>query len=81
MVGWFFQRKINRNANQLKKLRADKKKMIEQVMDKETYKVACEILNRFGDATTRAQHQPIANGMFEHAPFSFSHIWFNCFPF
>lgn len=58
LVAWFFQRKINRNANQLKTLRAEKKKIIEQVMDKETYKVACEILNRFGDASTRAQHQP-----------------------
>lgn len=58
LVAWFFQRKINRNANQLKTLRAEKKKLIEQVMDKETYKVACEILNRFGDATTRLQHQP-----------------------
>lgn len=62
LVAWYFQRKINRNANQLKKLRAEKKKIIEQVMDKETYKVACEILNRFGDASTRAQHQPVASG-------------------
>lgn len=29
-------------------------------MDKETYKVACEILNRFGDASTRSQHQSAA---------------------
>ncbi|XP_031634143.1 endoplasmic reticulum junction formation protein lunapark-B [Contarinia nasturtii] len=61
LVAWYFQRKINRNANQLKQLRADKKKIIEQVMDKETYKVACEILNRFGDTATRAQHQPVAS--------------------
>lgn len=61
LVAWFFQRKINRNANQLKTLRAEKKKIIEQVMDKETYKVACEILNRFGDASTRAQHQPVVS--------------------
>ncbi|XP_055317806.1 endoplasmic reticulum junction formation protein lunapark-B [Sitodiplosis mosellana] len=63
LVAWYFQRKINRNANQLKKLRAEKKKIIEQVMDKETYKVACEILNRFGDASTRAQHQPVASAI------------------
>lgn len=62
LVAWYFQRKINRNGNQLKKLRVEKKKIIEQVMDKETYKVACEILNRFGDASTRAQHQPVASG-------------------
>lgn len=57
MVAWYFQRKLNRNANQLKTLRAEKKKIIEQVMDKETYKVALEILNRFADSTTRMQHQ------------------------
>lgn len=39
LVAWFFQRKLNRNANQLKTLRTEKKKIIEQVMDKETYKV------------------------------------------
>lgn len=47
--------------------------MIEQVMDKETYKVACDILNRFGDASTRAQHQPVATGMW---PFSQIVGWF-----
>lgn len=57
MVAWYFQRKLNRNANQLKTLRAEKKKIIEQVMDKETYKVALDILNRFADTTTRLQHQ------------------------
>lgn len=62
VVAWFFQRKLNRNAQKLKELRAEKKKTIEQVMDKETYKVALEILNRFGDAATRAQHQPIGAG-------------------
>lgn len=31
LVAWFFQRKINRNAIQLKKLRAEKKKILEQV--------------------------------------------------
>lgn len=61
-MAWYFQRKINRNADKLKKLRAEKKKVIEQVMDKETYKVACDILNRFGDGATRSQHQPIASG-------------------
>lgn len=57
LVAWYFQRKLNRNANQLKTLRAEKKKIIEKVMDKETYKVALEILNRFADTTTRLQHQ------------------------
>lgn len=63
MVAWFFQRKLNRNANQLKTLRAEKKRLIEQVMDKETYKVALEILNRFGDTSARIQHQQMSGGM------------------
>lgn len=61
-MAWFFQRKLNRNASQLKTLRAEKKKIIEQVMDKETYKVALEILNRFGDAATRSQNQLVPTG-------------------
>lgn len=37
------------NTNELKVLRAQKKKILEKVMDKETYKVAVDILNKFGD--------------------------------
>lgn len=55
LVAWFFQRKINRNATQLKKLRAEKKKILEQVTQKEVYNVACEILSRFGEG--RPPHQ------------------------
>ncbi|XP_055387069.1 endoplasmic reticulum junction formation protein lunapark-A [Condylostylus longicornis] len=49
LVAWFFQRKLNDKSIKLKKLRGEKKKVLEKVMDKETYKVALEILNRFGD--------------------------------
>lgn len=35
----------------MNQLRAEKKKIIEKVMEKETYKVAIEILNKFGDRT------------------------------
>lgn len=51
LVAWYFQRKLNKNSSKLKVLRAEKKKLIEKVMDKETYKVAIEILNRFADKT------------------------------
>jgi endoplasmic reticulum junction formation protein lunapark len=50
-VGWYFQRRVNKNSNQLIDLRKEKKKIIEKVMEKETYKVALEILNRFEDKT------------------------------
>ena len=48
LIGWYFQRKVNNNTDQLSDLRLEKKEILEQVMNKETYKVALEILNRFG---------------------------------
>lgn len=59
IVAWYFQRKVNSNSNKLTELKAEKKKILEKVMDKETYKNAIELLNRFGDkpGTYRAQSQ------------------------
>lgn len=48
LVAWYFQRKLNKNSRKLTSMRAEKKKIIEKVLDTETYKVAIEILNRFG---------------------------------
>ncbi|KAH8389870.1 hypothetical protein KR200_002977, partial [Drosophila serrata] len=46
---WYFQRKLNKNGDKLAKLKEDKRVLLEQVMDKETYKVALNLLERFGD--------------------------------
>ncbi|EDW46960.1 endoplasmic reticulum junction formation protein lunapark [Drosophila sechellia] len=46
---WYFQRKLNKNGDKLTRLKEDKRKILEQVMDKETYKVAVNLLERFGD--------------------------------
>ncbi|XP_036331625.1 endoplasmic reticulum junction formation protein lunapark-A [Rhagoletis pomonella] len=46
---WYFERKLNKNSNKLTALQAEKKKILEQVMDKETYKVAVKLLARYGD--------------------------------
>ncbi|EDV59501.1 endoplasmic reticulum junction formation protein lunapark [Drosophila erecta] len=46
---WYFQRKLNKNGDKLSRLKEDKRKILEQVMDKETYKVAVNLLERFGD--------------------------------
>lgn len=54
---WYFDRKLNRNADELKKLRAEKKKVIEQVKNKLAYNVVQDILNRFDDTVT--QQAPI----------------------
>lgn len=54
---WFFQKRLNKNSNNLTKLREEKKKIIEKVMDTEKYKVAIELLNRFGDKTNTPKVQ------------------------
>lgn len=64
-MAWFFERKINRNSVKLKTLRGEKKKIIEKVMDKETYKVALEILNRFAENVPKPpQQDPYPSGKF-----------------
>lgn len=44
---WYFKRKLSKNESNLKRLKADKKKILEEVMDTETYKVAKDILEKF----------------------------------
>lgn len=39
LVAWFYQLKLNKTSIKLKVLREEKKKIIEKVMDTETYKV------------------------------------------
>ncbi|XP_065369361.1 endoplasmic reticulum junction formation protein lunapark-A [Calliphora vicina] len=51
---WYFQRKLNKNSKKLKELRTEKKKILEQVMDKETYKVAVNLLARFADKPSKS---------------------------
>lgn len=60
LVAWYFQRKVNKNSSQLQELRTEKKQLLEQVMDKETYKVALDLLHRFSEkpALLRTNPQP-----------------------
>ncbi|XP_058815385.1 endoplasmic reticulum junction formation protein lunapark-B isoform X2 [Topomyia yanbarensis] len=60
-LAWYFERKVIINTNELKELRAEKKKILEKVMDKETYKVAVDILNRFGEKSHKAQTQSLSS--------------------
>ncbi|XP_058451319.1 endoplasmic reticulum junction formation protein lunapark-B [Malaya genurostris] len=60
-LAWYFERKVVINTNELKELRAEKKRILEKVMDKETYKVAVDILNRFGDKSHKAQTQSLSS--------------------
>lgn len=64
-LAWFFERKVIGNTEELKQLRAEKKKILEKVMDKETYKVAVDILNKFGDKSQRTQTQSLSGKFFE----------------
>ena len=45
---WWYHRKLRRNEAKLEKLRSEKSKLLEEVMEKETYKVAKEILDKYG---------------------------------
>lgn len=55
IVRWYFQRKVNNNVKTLNKMKEEKKVLLEKVMETETYKVAVEILNRFGKKMVIAQ--------------------------
>lgn len=61
LLTWYFQRKLNKNSTKLCALRAEKKKILEQVMDKETYKVAVNLLSRFADKSSSATRLPFGN--------------------
>jgi len=47
---WWYHRKLRRNEEKLQKLRQEKTKILEEVMETETYKVAKEILDKYGGA-------------------------------
>lgn len=59
-LAWYFERKVIINMNELKELRTEKKKILEKVMDKETYKVAVEILRKFGEKSMKMQNQVLS---------------------
>ena len=48
-IRWYFTRQMTSNSEKSVELRKKKKKILEEVMDTETYKVAKEILDKFGD--------------------------------
>ncbi|ERL89581.1 hypothetical protein D910_06946, partial [Dendroctonus ponderosae] len=48
-LSWYYNRKIRRNERKLVSLKERKKKILENVMETETYKVAKDILDKFGN--------------------------------
>uniref|UniRef100_A0A1B6BWI0 Endoplasmic reticulum junction formation protein lunapark n=1 Tax=Clastoptera arizonana TaxID=38151 RepID=A0A1B6BWI0_9HEMI len=67
MVTWYFKRQIINNEDKLFDLKAEKKQILDNVMEKETYKIAKEILEKFApdqlkknmQITPKLQFQPI----------------------
>lgn len=55
IVTFYYSRKITKNEQKLCDLRAEKKKILEEVMDKETYKVARSILEKFAPEQLRSK--------------------------
>lgn len=53
MLTWYYNRKLSRNQLKLKTLKDEKKKMLDKVMDTETYKSAKIILEKFAPEQIR----------------------------
>ena len=48
ILTWWYHRKVRKNETHLAKLEEERTKILEDVMDTETYKVAKEILDKYG---------------------------------
>ncbi|XP_022105552.1 protein lunapark-B-like isoform X2 [Acanthaster planci] len=56
---WYFVKRIARNQMALEDLKAEKKQILEDVKDKESYKKAKEILDRFDPSSSPPPPQPV----------------------
>ncbi|XP_022913793.1 endoplasmic reticulum junction formation protein lunapark isoform X2 [Onthophagus taurus] len=52
-LSFYYNRRITKNQNKLRKLNAEKKKILEKVMETETYKVAKKILEKYAPEQVR----------------------------
>lgn len=59
LLTWWYHRKIFKNEKKLDLLKKEKIKILDEVMEKETYKVAKEILDKFGDKTHLQGSKPL----------------------
>ena len=55
---WWYYRKIRKNEEKLDQLREKKSKLLDEVMEKETYKVAKEILDKYGSGIEGFKPKP-----------------------
>ncbi|CAB3372887.1 Hypothetical predicted protein [Cloeon dipterum] len=56
IINWYYARQITHNEIKLMRLKDEKKKLLEQVMDTETYKNAKEILEQFAPEQLRKEN-------------------------
>ncbi|XP_038079158.1 endoplasmic reticulum junction formation protein lunapark-B-like [Patiria miniata] len=59
LLQWYYVKRIARNQMALEDLRAEKKTILEEVKDKESYKKAKEILDRFDPSSSPPPLQPV----------------------
>jgi len=59
LLTWWYHRKIIKNEKKLELLKKEKVKILDEVMEKETYKVAKEILDKFGDKSHLQGPKPL----------------------
>ncbi|KAL3285725.1 hypothetical protein HHI36_000253 [Cryptolaemus montrouzieri] len=58
LLTWWYNRKLRRNYNKLSMLKEQKKKMLDNVMETETYKVAKKILEKFAPEEVITRKSP-----------------------
>ena len=76
LLTWWYHRKIIKNEKKLELLKQRKLKILDEVMEKETYKVAKEILDKFGDKAQTGPRQPLPgmSAIFKPGPGSESQL-------
>lgn len=52
-ISWYFNRKLTKNQKKMVDLRSEKKKILENIMETETYKVARGLLEKYAPEQVR----------------------------
>ncbi|XP_025832690.1 endoplasmic reticulum junction formation protein lunapark-B isoform X2 [Agrilus planipennis] len=65
-MAWYFNKKITKAQTKLSKLQEEKKRLIDKVMETETYKVAKQILDKY--APDQNKKPPIATSLTPYTP-------------
>ena len=62
ILTWWYHRKLRKNETQLAKLKKERSKILDDVMNTETYKVAKDILDKYGPVEQLKPREPIKVG-------------------